>query len=197
MKKRVIGLMLSAFFMSACTIVDTGNAVDNLGRKIPIESGCAHIGKESTRAMMYTAIDGKRYIQLNVYYLPARAKWFQCFMVGGCPVELYPRFYYSLPKGKSATYYAEIEGDALPYTVKGLYKGEQINLKGASARMIQIPQWERQRMVTSHLPEQRNTLNTAVQPLRWGAEVVDIPLSIIATPVNWLILPTGHSLWSL
>ena len=52
-----------------------------------------------------------------------------------------------------------------------------------------------QKLIQSHFPEHRSRLNTAVQPIRWVAEVADIPLSIVATPINWGVILTGHNLW--
>lgn len=40
---------------------------------------------------------------------------------------------------------------------------------------------------TGSLPPRRSTLNYCLQPVRWLAEVADIPLSIIATPIGWLV----------
>lgn len=34
-----------------------------------------------------------------------------------------------------------------------------------------------------------------MQPLRFVADVADIPLSVIATPVNWCFLLFGKDLW--
>lgn len=182
---------------SSCTIVDTGSAVDNVGRDIPVYQDLVGLHKLHDTTKLYTTADGKRYIKLGVYYRPARAKWFRCFMVGGCPVEPHERFYGTLhPMEQPQLYYAEIEGEG-SYTISKLIPEAEFNPAGTTHSVIRIPAYKKQAMLSAHLPDRRNTLNTAVQPLRWVAEVADIPLSIIATPINWFILPTGYSLWEL
>ena len=102
----------------------------------------------------------------------------------------------------SERYYVELEGtssgkatrlvefsDIAPYGI--LYT------KGLSVDTIQMRATEQQAAVNALLPDRRSGLNTAIQPLRWAGEVADIPLSIIATPVNWIIMLTGYNLWEL
>ncbi len=190
-------LLACTLSISSCTIVDLGGAVDNVGREIPVSHDLAMPFKKhrKTTYPLYTMADGKRYIELDVRYLPARAKWFNCYMVGGCPVEAYERFdilYLSPTK----TYYAEIEGEG-PYTVTRLIAADEFTPTGATVGKIAFSEVEAHMAITAHLPEHRSTLNTVVQPIRWAAEVADIPLSFIATPINWLVLPTGYSLWTL
>ncbi|MBR1998162.1 MAG: hypothetical protein IJ993_07075 [Akkermansia sp.] len=181
----------------SCTFVDLGGAVDNVGRELPVCAELARIGKRHQHATVWQTADGKRYLEVDVYYLPARAKWFHCYMVGGCPKEAFARFYRPLfLEQKPQTFYAEIEGDA-PYTVKSFVAAAQLDLSLAKRSVIHLPNYHKQAIVCAHLPEQRSALNTALQPLRWAAELADVPLSCIATPVNWLILPTGFSLWAL
>lgn len=40
---------------------------------------------------------------------------------------------------------------------------------------------------THSIPPRRSTLNYCLQPIRLAAEVVDIPLSLIATPIGWVV----------
>lgn len=40
---------------------------------------------------------------------------------------------------------------------------------------------------TRSLPSRRTVLNRCLQPISWVARVADIPLSIIATPIGWLV----------
>ncbi len=182
---------------SSCTLVDLGGAVDNVGRELPVCTDLARIGKHHQSATVWQTADGKRYLEVDVYYLPARAKWFHCYMVGGCPQEAFARFYRPLfLKQKPQTFYAEIEGDS-PNTVKSFVAAAQLDRSRAKRSVIHLPNYHKQAIVSAYLPEKRSALNTAVQPLRWAAELVDVPLSCLATPVNWLILPTGYSLWTL
>lgn len=38
-----------------------------------------------------------------------------------------------------------------------------------------------------HLPPRRTWYNQCLRPISWVAEVVDIPLSLIATPIGWVV----------
>lgn len=40
---------------------------------------------------------------------------------------------------------------------------------------------------THSIPPRRSTLNYCLQPICWVAEVVDIPLTLIATPIGWVV----------
>ena len=195
---KYLSLLLCALAFSSCTIVDLGGAVDNVGREIPVCKDRALWLKKHSRTTypLYTTKDGKRYLELQAYYLPARAKWFNCYMVGGGPVEAHERFYFSLRYAQPQTYYAEIDGEH-PYTVKRLIPAAEFSTTNTTVSRIKYTEHEAQHALSAHLPEHRCPLNTAVQPIRWVAELADIPLSVIATPINWLILPTGYSLWPL
>ncbi|MBE6419829.1 MAG: hypothetical protein E7031_06810 [Akkermansiaceae bacterium] len=191
-------LLVCALAVSSCTLVDLGGAVDNVGRQVPVSFERAVWFKKHPRTIypLYTTQDCKRYIELRAFYLPARAKWFNCFMVGGCPVEAHERFEASLYYGQPQTYYAEITGNS-PYTVTRLVPAADFPTTDVCVSKIEFTEHEAQNALRAHLPDCRNALNTAVQPIRWVAEVADIPLSLVATPINWLVLPTGYSLWKL
>lgn len=186
--------IMAALVLSSCTTVDLGGAVDNLGREVPVSQDYARMDKHHQIAC-YTAADGHKYLEFQVQYHPARAKYFHCFMVGGCPVEAFTRFY-PAPYAKTEIWYGEVEGDRLCSITRMIPEAE-FSTAGMTHSLITLPDEQKQFIICHSLPERRNPLNTAVQPLRWVAEVVDVPLSILATPVNWLLLPTGHSLWTL
>ena len=56
------------------------------------------------------------------------------------------------------------------------------SLKKNDLRTPQLEFWRAQEQV----PDRRAWYNYLIMPLSWAAEVVDIPLSIIATPVGWI-----------
>ena len=217
--RQLIFSLAPLLLLPACTIVDTGGAINNIGREVPVSNDYAaslattnevsplRPNNESVTA--FTTADGKRYAQLNVRYLPARSDWFRCFQVGGCPVMEKPHFHNrplttdetaAVNALNSKRYYVELENtsscratrlvdfsDIAPYGI--LYT------KGLSLGHMQMSVREQQAAVNAFLPDRRSGLNTVVQPLRWAGEVADIPLSIVATPVNWIIMLTGHNLW--
>lgn len=219
--RQLIFSLAPLLLLPACTIVDTGGAINNIGREVPVSNNYAAslattnevspLRPNNDSVIVFTTADGKRYAQLNVRYLPARSDWFQGFQVGGCPVMAKPLFYDrpltmdEIEVGNtphSERYYVELEGtspckatrlvdfsDIAPYGI--LYT------KGLRVDTIQMRDTEQQAAVNALLPDRRSGLNTAVQPLRWVGEVADIPLSIIATPVNWFIMLTGYNLWYL
>lgn len=195
--RHIAPLLLVAGLLSSCTTVDLGGAVDNLGREVPVSADYATPDMHHHHVPCYTAADGRQYLRLRVRYLPARAKYFHCFMAGGCPVEPFERFY--LPRehpAKTEIWYAEVEDDRF-CSITRMIPAAEFSVKDTTCRLVPLPDYRQQMLVCHNLPDRRSGLNTAVQPLRWVAEVADVPLSIIATPVNWLILPTGYSLWSL
>ena len=217
--RQLIFTLTSLLLLPACTIVNIGGSVDNIGREVPVSTDYAsslatkekdsHLRPNHESVIVYTTADGKRYAQLDVRYLPARSDWFRCFQVGGCPVMDKPRFHNrplttdetaAVNALNSKRYYVELEGtsscratrlvdfsDIAPYGI--LYT------KGLNLGHMQMSVREQQAAVNAFLPDRRSGLNTAVQPLRWAGEVADIPLSIVATPVNWIIMLTGHNLW--
>lgn len=190
--------------LSSCTIVDTGSAVNNIGRYIPVDEKRIHVPKthpdKAPRYTVYT-LGELSYIKLGVCYLSAKNKWFHCCQIAGCPYELYKRFYNSpsiLPSLEY--YYAEIStknlrNNNLMHT-KRLIPEKDFNPKNARRSTITI-EHTAQRIISINLPERLSSTNTAVQPIRWIAEVADVPLSIIATPINWFLIPFDADLWSL
>lgn len=72
-------LCLAALGLSSCTIVDTGGAVNNVGRYILVDENltkpcCKH---SNTNYTVHTYQD-TAYLEIPVRYLPARNKWFHC-----------------------------------------------------------------------------------------------------------------------
>lgn len=187
-----------AVLMASCTIVDTGGAVDNVGREVPVCSGKSEGFRKKLQACrVYTTADGKRYAKLRVRYLPARADWFRCYMVGGCPVWDVDNFYSPLIyRGETDIWYAEL-ADTMPISATRLIPESELDLRHAASDICYLSTNAQQSIIRAHLTDRQNGWNTAVQPIRWVAEVADVPLSIVATPFNWLVMLTGYNLWKL
>ncbi len=194
---RFLSVVLLCVLLASCTIVDTGSAVNNVGREIPVCAAEARLGKHHTTCKVYTDRDGKRYAKLRVCYLPARAKWFRCFQVGGCPVEIGERYYRpGISPVAESVFYAELNPEARGGANK-LIPAEAFDSSTCTCRLESIPFYYQQYIISAHLPAHCTTLHDAVQPVRWVADVVDVPLSVLATPVNWLLMMGGYNLWEL
>lgn len=192
--RQLIFSLTALMLLPACTIVDTGGAVDNVGREVPVCAESAPTrGRKAASAPILRAPDGKRYVELKVLYRPARTDWFRCCMAGGCPVYLNSP---GIPQdnAEASTWYAELS-DTAPLLATRLVPAAELDLSRATPTRPRLTTGAQQRLIRANLPDRRNTLNTAMQPVRWVAEVADIPLSIVATPVNWLVMLTGHNLW--
>lgn len=197
-------LCLAALGVSSCTIVDTGGAVNNVGRYIPVDENlskpcCKH---SNTSYTVHTYQD-TAYLEIPVRYLPARNKWFHCWMIGGGYVEENRRF-----KGgprpdvhpKDGIYYALIPVDKLQSRDILRHVTNVIPAccakpfpAGTTTGTIQLPHGAQR--VLRKLEDDCTWANTAIQPLRYMAEVADIPLSVMATPVNWCFMLFGDELW--
>jgi hypothetical protein len=58
-----------------------------------------------------------------------------------------------------------------------------VSLKKNDLRTPQLEFWRAEKQV----PNRRAWYNYPLMPLSWAAEVVDIPLTIIATPIGWVV----------
>ena len=193
--RQLIFSLTALLLLPACTIVDTGGAVDNVGREVPVCAESAPTrGRKAASAPILRAPDGKRYVELKVHYVPAQTDWFRCCMAGGCPVYLKHSDTAPLNSAEASTWYAELS-DTPPLQATRLIPEAELDLSRATPTRSRLTTGARQRLIRANLPDHRNALNTAMQPVRWVAEVADIPLSIVATPVNWLVMLTGHNLW--
>lgn len=84
-----------------------------------------------------------------------------------------------------------------------LIPGAQYNLGDATLlydnqvdKELNLPELKGQKMLSGRLqlhklhvqrlPSRRSWFNYCLQPLSWCAEVIDIPLSMLATPIGWL-----------
>ncbi len=194
----------SAF--SACTIVDTGGVLDNVGRSFPVVDVQKLPKQENSygprKCTVYTYQD-TAYIEIPVQYQSLHNDWFKCCMIGGCPV--YATYPYAdrpnsyrhpmdglylavVPKDKlhapDMPEYATIQHDC---TLEPFPRGTETTISTLTHDDVQ--------RILNKTGAHRTWYNHTLQPLRWCAEIADIPLSIMATPVNWFFLPFGNGLW--
>ncbi len=199
-------LCLAAVGVSSCTIVDTGGAVNNVGRSIPVDKNIAKLFQKhrKTSYTVHTCQD-TAYLEIHVRYLPARNKWFHCRMIGGGYVEEHRRFERELfPRPdkhpQNGIYYAVIPADKLQSRdilrhVTNVVPSACVEPfpAGTTTGTVRLPQSAQR--VLNKLEDDCSWSNTAIQPLRYMAELADIPLSVIATPVNWCFMLFGYDLW--
>lgn len=197
-------LCLAAGGLSSCTIVDTGGAVNNVGRRIPIDENLAKPLRKH-RKTHYTVhiYQDTAYLEIPVRYLPARNKWFHCRMIGGGYVEEHRRFQTSLRPDEhplNGIYYALIpvekmqRKDILRHVTSVIPAcGSAPFPAGTTTVTIQLP--HNAQRALSRLEDDCSRSNYAIQPLRYIAEIADIPLSVITTPVNWCLMLFGYDLW--
>ena len=196
-------LCLAAVGMSSCTIVDTGGAVNNVGRRIPVDENDTKIQKYRNTSYTIHIYQDTAYLEIPVRYLPARNKWVHCRMIGGGYVEANRRFE-SFPCADKhpmdGIYYAMIPANKLQSrdilchvtNVVPARSAEHFPV-GTTTETIQLPQGTQRALC--QLEDDCSWTNAAIQPLRIVADVADIPLSVIATPVNWCFLLFGKDLW--
>ena len=205
MKNSLLAASLAvAVFTPSCTTVDTEGALNTVGRMVPVEKKHAWIEQKKHNEKAYTVhtYGNTAYIEIPVRYIPARAKWFHCLQVGGCPVALRPYVHRRGPEykhPKDGIYYAvvakeQLHSPAMPALVQKLIPATEPLPKGTTTGTITLPHGA-QNIVSSHLKDELSWTNAAIQPVRWVATVADVPLSFIATPVNWILQPLGVNLW--
>ena len=82
-----------------------------------------------------------------------------------------------------------------PFYQVPVHPASEIDLSGAELVLDSVTALKKNDVRTPHLafwraeeqvPDRRAWYNYVIMPLSWAAEVVDIPLSIIATPVGWI-----------
>lgn len=200
----ITALCLAAVGGSSCTIVDTGGAVNNVGRYIPVDENLAN-PSQTHEEISYTVhtYQDTAYLEIPVRYLPARNKWFHCWMIGGGYVEENRRFEsFSRPDKHplDGIYYALIPVDRLQSRDALRHVTHLIPAcsaepfpAGTSTGTIQLPNSAQRAL--SKLEDDCTWANYAVQPLHYVAELADIPLSVMATPVNWCVMLFGDELW--
>lgn len=200
----VTAICLAGMLQSQCTIVDTGGAVNNVGRYIPVDADNTKQRKHPKTCYTVHTCQDTSYIEIEVRYLPARNKWFHCWMIGGGYVEAYRRFEMLDSDFKhplDGTYFARIPADKLHAPDMHRYVTELIPASrhepfpaGTVTGTVNLPP-HGARAILRHLEDDCSRANAAVQPLRWVAELADVPLSVIATPVNWCFMLFGEELW--
>lgn len=203
-------------YTGRATIIDTGGAIANIGQQRPrLRTEPEQQGERAPGVRHSVWKKGENYIvQLPVCYTPARysvlvhivrASWRKNTLAGEypnphfSPAELaqYPVEYYG----------AELTGEQyqrLFYRVDKRIKesGRSIfanvpirplaDIDLTNAELVREAQGSYYHLMRlwngcQELPPPRRTwYNRCLMPLSWIAEVADIPLSIIATPIGWI-----------
>lgn len=63
---------------------------------------------------------------------------------------------------------------------------KELNLPDLKGQKMMSGRIQLHKLRVQRLPSRRSWYNRCLQPLSWCAEVVDIPLSMLATPIGWL-----------
>ena len=64
---------------------------------------------------------------------------------------------------------------------------KELNLPALKGQKMISGRLQLHQLRVQRLPSRRSWYNRCLQPLSWCAEVVDIPLSLLATPIGWLV----------
>lgn len=209
---RVIIILLSLLLLlPACTIVDMGGALDEIGKQEPVPQQIKRTGKPMPLLGNYEDAPTPAwrkgdtyYIQLPVAYVPAKDWIFHHFSpkllhnVFEYPqcltkeeISHYPTEYYYAVLTKEQFTEAgrhpkiEVKGGRMRNMVYDIVPAAQVDLRGAeklTACASRFPD----RILQDRLPERRTTGNQWRRPLVFVLDIADIPLSVAATPIGWV-----------
>lgn len=208
--------LLSIFLLEGCislytgrfTIIDTGGAISTIGREEPGLHYSVH-NKVWKRDDTYI-------VQIPVTYAPAREsvivhgrgwkntpntwRWPDSQRRAATSAETPVEYYYALmneQQYRRLTFKLKriTREHERPFYRVPVHPASEIDLRGAEfvldsetalkkndVRTPLLSFWRAEEQV----PNRRAWYNYPLMPLSWVAEVVDIPLSIIATPVGWI-----------
>ena len=203
-------------YTGRATIIDTGGAIANIGQQRPRLRTEPEQQNERHLRVHYCIWkkDGRYIVQLPVCYTPARYSvlvhivrdsWrrdtLECEFPNPhfSPAELaqYPVEYYGAELTEEQ--YQEIFRRSLHIKMPKRNIFENVMFRSLTeidlteAELVKDMQGELPRLMhiwdgSRELPPPRRTwYNRCLMPLSWAAEVADIPLSIIATPIGWLV----------
>lgn len=206
-----------SLYTSRATIIDTGGAIANIGQQRPRLRTESERKSESSPTLHYRVWKkGEHYIvQLPVSYVPTRYSmvvhfagkntWRRTTLNGEFPsprysdaeLEQYPIEYYSAEL--TAEQYHELfqKRRQMKEPSRGVFENvrirpfSEIDLTGAELvrdkSSDHFPFMRLWRGSNELPPPRRTWYNRCLMPLSWTAEVVDIPLSAIATPIGWVV----------
>ena len=208
---RVIIILLSLLLLlPACTIVDMGGALDEIGKQEAVPQQIKRTGKPMPLLGNYEDAPTPAwkkgdtyYIQLPIAYVPAKDwhiahfspyllnnvfEWPQCLTpeaISHYPTEIY---YAELNRKQFAEACRHPKFEFTPRMRNMKYRilpAAEVDLTGAEKLTNCATRWP-QRILQDRLPYRRTTGNQWRRPLVFVLDVADIPLSVAATPIGWV-----------
>ena len=208
MPRLVIILLYSLLLLPACTIVDMGGAVDEIGKQVAVPQVKKRSEKWRKGAYDYAPTPAWKkgdtyYIQLPIAYVPAQYWYvlhYSPYLLNNGyewpqrltdeDISRYPtEIYYAVlnqEQFKEARRHPKIE---LPPRMRDMeyeiVPAAAVDLTGAE-KLTDCATEMPQRILLDRLPARRTTGNQWRRPLVFVLDVADIPVSIVATPIGWV-----------
>lgn len=200
-------LSVALLLLPACTQINLGGAVDQIGKK---EATPHYQAKELRGTTMYTPAptpawkkDGKYYVQLPISYVPTREAWITHLshyidLVFDFPkpynrkeISQYPtEIYYAVLDEKqfqAARKHPKTEFksrmDRMKYSI---VPESEIDLSGATL-VTKNTSYFPGRILGERLSDRRTFGNQCRRPLVLILDIADIPLTLAATPIGWFV----------
>ena len=207
MLRVIIMLLYLLLLLPACTIVDMGGALDEIGKQEPVPQQIKRTGKpiyEDAPTPAWRKGD-TYYVQLfPIAYVPAK-DWlivhFSPYLLNNFFEWPQPLTLEQISHYPTEIYYAELDKEQFaevcrppkfefnPRTRNMKYRilpAADVDLRGAeklTAYASRLPN----PILQDRLPERRTTGNQWRRPLVFVLDVADIPLSVAATPIGWVV----------
>ena len=206
-----------SLYTGRATLIDTGGAIANVGQERPhLHPERQTVGKSDYGFHYRVLKKGEKYIvEIPVCYTPANYSvlvhfaghntWNRKTLNGEFPARFNNK---ELARYPQELFYAELTEDQYrqlwkirrhmkeqrpsPFRDVPIRPAAEVDLSGTEQVLdIYGERYHRIARIwnnSSELPPPRRTwYNYCLMPLSWVGEVADIPLSLIATPVGWLV----------
>ncbi len=208
--KKLLLFICCCLMSSCCSFVSTGAALDAVGRQVPAiqqtqVKGISRFSPDYAPSPTTIWKKGELYyVELPVVYVPMRESWFSyCYAPGRCvhypsalsAAELYAR------QSQPQSYYAELNEKQLAMAAASLRKFERSPLADEKFRVLKAGEVDlsgarklscsdpdiicKSHYFLSHLPDKRTLGNQMRRPLACLLYVVDAPLTIGFSAINW------------
>ncbi len=210
MPRVIIMLLFSLLLLPACTIVDMGGAVDEIGKQEAVPQQVKRTGEHPKILEDYTNAPTPAwrkgdtyYIQLPIAYVPAQdwyALHYSPYLLNNgfewpqrltdAEISQYPtEIYYAVLNAeqfKEACRHPKIELTPRMRNMEyEIIPAAEVDLTGAE-KLTDCATRAPQRILLDRLPARRTTGNQWRRPLVFILDAADIPLSIAATPIGWV-----------
>lgn len=202
--------LLPVLLFSSCTIVDLGGALDEAGKQeatiqqVKQAKKCELLADQYCDAPSPAWKKGDRYyIRLAVAYVPAQ-DWILLHInpllpdtmslpgkLSGKTISNYPtEFYYAVLNEqqfkKICTKYRRIKAPRMDGEHYLILPEKDVDLTGAEKLTDNATRCPAQ-LLKNRLPVNRSTGNRLRRPLVFVLDVADIPLTVAATPIGWVV----------